>query len=200
MARRSDHSRDEIKEMALVAGERIIEEEGYKALTARRVSSAIGYTVGSLYLVFSNLDDLRLQINARTLDQLLSCLDAVIKHSNSPEDCIKKLAREYYRFVQSNELRWLMIFEHKLPKGVETPSWYVNHIAKLFECIDKQFYSLDRTKAQTESEMAARALWSGVHGICILASTGKLGVASVETVEPVVDVLVDNFLTGWAAV
>lgn len=198
MARRSDHSRDEIKEMALVAGEKIIEEEGYKALTARRVSSAIGYTVGSLYLVFSNLDDLRLQINTRTLDQLLACLDEVIKHCKTPEDCIKELAREYFRFAQGNELRWLMVFEHKLPGGVETPSWYLNHIAKLFESIDQQFYSLGSAKAQAESVRAARALWSGVHGICILASTGKLNVVSGESVESVVDTLVDNFLKGWA--
>jgi len=198
MARRSDHSRDEIKEMALVAGEKIIEEEGYKALTARRVSSAIGYTVGSLYLVFSNLDDLRLQINTRTLDQLLSGLDEVMKRCNTPHDCIKALAREYLRFAQRNELRWLMVFEHKLPAGIETPAWYLNHIEKLFECIDQQFYSLGSVKAQTGSVRAARALWSGVHGICILASTGKLNVVSGETVESVVDTLVDNFLKGWA--
>lgn len=70
MARRSDHSRDELREMALTAAEQIVLENGYESLSARKVASAIGYTVGTLYLVFENLDDLVLQVNARTLDRL----------------------------------------------------------------------------------------------------------------------------------
>ncbi|MFC1797586.1 helix-turn-helix domain-containing protein [Pseudomonadota bacterium] len=33
-------------------------EHGYEGLSARKVAAAIGYTVGTLYLVFENLDDL----------------------------------------------------------------------------------------------------------------------------------------------
>ena len=70
MARRSDHSREELREMALSAAEQIVVEQGYEGLSARKVASAIGYTVGTLYLVFENIDDLILNINARTLDRL----------------------------------------------------------------------------------------------------------------------------------
>ena len=70
MARRSDHSREELREMTLTAAENIVVEQGYEGLSARKVATAIGYTVGTLYLVFENLDDLILHINARTLDRL----------------------------------------------------------------------------------------------------------------------------------
>lgn len=58
MARRSDHSREEIKEMALTAALTILEEEGARGLTARKVATAIGYTVGTLYLVFKNQQEM----------------------------------------------------------------------------------------------------------------------------------------------
>ena len=58
MARRSDHSREELREMALAATEEIIDQQGLAGLTARKVAAGIGYTVGTLYLVFRNLDDL----------------------------------------------------------------------------------------------------------------------------------------------
>ncbi len=76
MARRSDHSREEIKELALNATEEIVAEAGFQALSARKVASAIGYTVGTIYLVFKNLDDLIMQVNARTLETLFKEVSA----------------------------------------------------------------------------------------------------------------------------
>ena len=54
MARRSDHTREEIREMALVATEQIVSVAGFSALSARKIAKKIGYTVGSLYLLFDN--------------------------------------------------------------------------------------------------------------------------------------------------
>ena len=40
----------------------------------------------------------------------------------------------------------------------------------------------------------ATALWSGAHGICMLAVTGKLQVATQASVQTLLDVLLDGFL------
>ena len=70
MARRADHSREELCEIAMQAAERIVETDGLRALTARNVADAIGYSPGTLYNLFANLDELILQLNGRTLDAL----------------------------------------------------------------------------------------------------------------------------------
>ena len=57
MGRRSAHSRDEIRDMAISAASKIVEKQGFQSLTARKVASEIGYTVGTLYHVFRNFDD-----------------------------------------------------------------------------------------------------------------------------------------------
>ncbi len=197
MARRSDHSREQIKQMALLAGEDIVAEYGSTALTARRLASNIGYTVGSLYLVFENLDDVTLQVNARTLDKLSFELDQVVSNHTEPQRCIGQLARAYIQFASNNPHLWNMVFEHRNDKDKEIPEWYQKRINSLFQRVENQFAKLIPNHSPDQNALAARALWSGVHGNCVLALTGKLDVVGVEDVENTSDLLIDNFLAGW---
>ena len=52
-------------------------------------------------------------------------------------------------------------------------------------------------KIDGEIAQAARALWGGVHGICILAVTGKLGGVGVESVPDLAESLLINYLDGF---
>ncbi len=44
MVRRSDHTKDELKQMAINAGYNIIKSQGFNKFSARKVASEIGYT------------------------------------------------------------------------------------------------------------------------------------------------------------
>ena len=76
MPRRSEHSLDEIRALALDAVEDLVASHGPTAISARKVAAQIGYTVGMLYHVFDNVDDLVLQANARLVDQLARANEA----------------------------------------------------------------------------------------------------------------------------
>ena len=76
MGRRNEHSREQLQEMAVTAADEIIASEGLRGLTARKVAGRLGYSAGSLYMVFDGLDDLILHVNARTLERLAHSLDA----------------------------------------------------------------------------------------------------------------------------
>jgi hypothetical protein len=52
MARRKDHTRVQLKEMSLLAGQKILQEEGIPSFSARKIAKEIGYTVGTVYNVF----------------------------------------------------------------------------------------------------------------------------------------------------
>lgn len=197
MARRSDHSRDEIKQMALEVAENLVAENGSTFLTARRIASGIGYTVGSLYLVFTNLDDLTLQVNARTLDRLSLRLDKTALKNDDPNRCIVELGRSYIRFAADHPKLWTMIFETRTGDESEIPGWYQERILSLFKGVERQFEKMRPNLKEESIRMAARALWSGVHGICILAQTGKLDVVGIENVERASNLLCENFIAGW---
>src|SRR5210317_2427063 len=199
MARRSDHSREELKEMALSAAEKIVVEQGYDGLSARKVATAIGYTVGTLYLVFENLDDLILHINARTLDRLHASMIESQAQCGDASNCLLQLGQVYIDFADEDPHRWAMVFEHRFSEDQVVPAWYRERIARMFALVEEALEPLAEQHTRAEVTQASRALWGGVHGICILALAGNLGVAGVDSVQDLTQTLITNYLRGFTA-
>ena len=197
MARRSDHSREELREMAITAAEQIVVEQGYEGLSARKVAAAIGYTVGTLYLVFENLDDLILHINARTLDRLHANMNASQTRCNDASDCLLQLGQVYIRFADDDPHRWAMVFEHRFSEDQVVPAWYQEKIARMFALVEEGLEPLAGQHTREAITQASRALWGGVHGICILALNDNLGVTGVDSVQDLTRTLITNYLKGF---
>jgi len=197
MARRSEHSLEQIREMVLNAAETIVIEEGFSALTVRRIALEIGYTIGSIYMVFANMADLITHLNARTLDDMAAQFEQV--QADGPEQCIEALAKTYLNYASRNFNRWHLIFEKRLPDGASMPAWYRDRIDHVFSRIEAQFAGLAPERTEVERKRAARALWGGIHGICVLSLSGTLDRVGVHDVEESVVLLVRNFIRGWVA-
>jgi AcrR family transcriptional regulator len=196
MARRSQHTLPEIKAMVLQAAETLVEEEGSKALTMRNVAFEIGYTVGSIYMVFENMNDLVLHVNARTLDALIDQFDRL--PSNGPAEAIEAIAGGYLDFASRRFNCWNLIFEHRQPEGVDFPDWYREKIDRAFSRFEAEFRRLAEGRSETQVKQAARALWGGIHGICMLSLTGKFAAAGgADDREASVKLLVRHFLESW---
>ncbi|GAB6141119.1 TetR family transcriptional regulator [Methylosoma difficile] len=201
MARRSEHSLEEIKAMVLSAAENIVAEQGGSALTMRRIASEVGYTVGSIYMVFANMADLITHINARTLEQIALQLDAAQSaEPQQPADiCVEQLAKTYLSYAGNHYHRWSLIFDYKLPEDFVLPDSYIQQIEAIFVRVENQFARLSPDCADADKRRAARALWGGIHGICLLSLTGKMDVVGLDDVEASVVLLVRSFMRGWIA-
>jgi AcrR family transcriptional regulator len=195
MARRSDHSRDEIRAMALASASATVAAEGLAGLTTRKVAQAIGYTVGTLYLVFRNLDDVVLHVNAATLDDLFDRLLAAGEEFRG-EARILAYARAYIHYAGSEPGRWGALYEHRMA-GSDVPQWYLDKVARHFEPVEEGLGEMMPDATRADVRLAARALWGGVHGICLLGLTDKLAVANVDSALALADSLVGNYLAGW---
>lgn len=183
--------------MALAAAEQILSEQGPGGLSARKVAKAIGYTVGTLYLVFDNLDDLILQVNGRTLDRLHAQMVAEQSRFQDPQERLLQLGHTYIRFANAEPHHWTLIFESRLPEGKGMPAWFQEKVTRMFSLVEAGLAPLAGHRSQEEIAQAARALWGGVHGICILAVTDKLGVAGVGSVQELAQALMSNYLRGF---
>ncbi|WKJ92092.1 TetR/AcrR family transcriptional regulator [Methylomonas montana] len=197
MARRSEHSQEQIREMVLVAAETIVVEDGFNALTVRKIAMEIGYTVGSIYMVFANMNDLATHVKARTLDELAKQLSDCAP-TGGVEQHILTLAETYLNFAAQHFNRWRMIFDVQSEEA--PPEWYQQKIEQLFAIVEELFKQLTPNGSPEQSRLAARTLWSGVHGICILSLTAKPQTSDVEVSKLSVDLLVNTFIQGWKAV
>jgi AcrR family transcriptional regulator len=195
MGRRGEHSKSEIESMALEAAEAIIESQGYSGLSARKVASAIGYTVGSLYFVFRNLDELVLRINGRTLDQLHAVLIDALTECRFPQQCVLAMSKAYLDFAAQHPHRWRMIFEHH-PRD-ESLSMDINRekLDSFYDLVEKQLKAL-AARPDEEIALAARAIWNGVHGIATM-TIKRIPLAGAEsTAHQISRNLISNYLSG----
>jgi AcrR family transcriptional regulator len=187
MARRADHTHEELYEMALRAAREAAEAEGFKGLTTRKIAGRIGYSTGTLYNLFEGLNDIIVRMNAGTLDRLYDALTEEAL-ADDPEEALKGLARGYIRFTVSNEKLWAVVFDPNLPRRGSLPGWYQEKVRRLLDLVE------EAPVEQAARLHSARVLWSGIYGICSLAAAGAL--ASEETLEQMADTLIVYYIDG----
>ncbi len=194
MGRRSDHSRDEIREMAIAAAAKHVETEGFQSLTARKVASSIGYTVGTLYHVFRNFDDLIVHLNAETIDEMGALIQQQTRKKRNPEVRIRTMAEFYVKYATDHPDRWRLVFEHRAPRGLPTPALMKERRDVMFEMVADNLREISPGRIPQQIDHTATALWSGIHGICILALTGKLYLGGAFSMVKLIDTLIDSVL------
>lgn len=198
MARRSDHNREELYKMALAAAQEIVKKEGFRGLTARKVADHIGYSAGTLYNLFKNLDEMALHVNAGTLGLLQENLSET-PLTGQPEQDIKALLDRYLGFIQSHDRLWSMLFEHKLPESMSLPDWYQVKVDEVLTLLEAALAPLYGPGQDQDKALAARVLWSSLHGICQLAAASKLDIVSEETTRALANNLVEIYVAGVRA-
>jgi len=200
MARRQDHSRKELKQIIIDAAYKIVQEQGYDALTARKVASGVGYAPGTIYNLFKSMDALSLHLNLITMDNLYTILNETSSDNAKTEDALKDMAARYYNFSKQNKNHWLMLFQTSMPEDVDYPQWFSAAVAKIFEPLENIITPL--YEDENSLKMAARGLWASMHGIIFLEATGKLPKTDPAKEEEVpnaldlVNFMITEFLKG----
>lgn len=196
MGRRNLHTREQQIEMAIAAAELILVSHGMPGLTMRKVADAIGYTVGNLYLLFDNQDQLLVAVNERTADAVYVSLRDAIEEAAEPKAQVREIAAAYIEYAMKHASRWRLMFEHNLPVGSPRPRAVELRIKRMFELVESALAVHLPGATGASLRLNATTLWSGVHGICVLAVTGKLQWSGMDRYRVLSDHLVDTFLAG----
>jgi AcrR family transcriptional regulator len=197
MGRRSDHSKEQLYELALRAAGEIIEADGPRALTARNVADAIGYSPGTLYNLFQNLDDLIIHLNGRLLDEMGDALAGPPVGDDTHEN-LKLLLHRYLLFIGERANRWTLLLEHTVP-GDQVPNWYRRKIEKVLSILEGALAPSFRCTDGEGPRRSARVLWASLHGIWSLGSSGKLDVLTSETTAEMAENLIATYVAGIEA-
>lgn len=192
MARRSDHSREQLADMAVAAAAKLAERDGLRGVTARGIAREIGYTVGTLYNVFDNLDDVLRHMNAATMDALYEHVTAEPVDAD-PERALHGLARRYLAFVGAHPRLWSAVIEFESQDGAPAPDWYALKAQRLVQLGEDAIAGLFGPRETTARRRNAYVLWSALYGVTALAQTTSLP----ETAAP--DALIDALVTTYVA-
>ncbi len=197
LARRYDHSREQLREMALTAAHEIVAQEGLRGLTTRKVAARIGYTVGTIYNLFDNLDDLIVHLNGQTLDELYNILSG-LPLGRGVETDLLTLSEAYAGFASTAFNRWNLLFEHRLPAGRDLPPWYDGKVDRLLALVEGALAPMFDASKRGECRKSAQVLWASLHGICSLANAHKLDLLGELSAADLSRRLIRNFVAGLA--
>lgn len=196
MARRNDHTREELISLTLNTVQDFLKDHSYHELSLRKVANMIGYVPSTLVNVFGSYNLLLLHAVAQTLDELAEEAKAVVCPSQSPNQALFELACCYHNFALQHPYRWQLIFEHNM-NGEDLPPWQAERINTMTGMLEGLLKQLGPHHSDEEVLTASRVLWAGVHGITLLSVDDKFFAGSAIDGKALIDNLLTQYLKTW---
>jgi AcrR family transcriptional regulator len=198
MARRADHSRAELTELVLNAATKIIAKEGLHGLATRKIALEIGYSAGTIYNIFNDLNAVISNVNARTLSKLgkaFSELDLV----EDPLSNAKLLLSVYLKFGQDNPKLLSSIVQHSSRDDLDSLDSYTNELEGVFAMVEKALTPIFEANTTQSPRVAVRALWAALQGISALPASALVLTEGNESRSSLSEHLVETYLRGIQA-
>ena len=181
MGRRSDHSRAELEAMIVAEGHRLLAETGFAAFSAREVARRVGYSIGTIYNVFSSLDQLLIAINGRTFELWTDYLRSRVDQGGG--DRIRALVQAYFDFAREHPKLWMAIYDHRLPTGMAMAPEDMEKRRALTQIVFDEIARQLPSRSEGDVEHLARSLIATVHGHCTFELNGSFALMGEN--EPV---------------
>ncbi|MFZ5572452.1 MAG: TetR/AcrR family transcriptional regulator [Thermodesulfobacteriota bacterium] len=203
---REDHEIAKIREGILDNALEIIVQEGFDALTMRRLAGRIGMTAPNIYNYFSGKHEIYISIVIRGFEMLYQDLSAAHASRDDGREQIREMIRTYLRFGMEKPRYYDIMFSRPTPK-------YKDYIGTPFEKLSAVEYRISMQIAELAREAASRILrlpenaeivylrlihiWSLLHGMISLHNSHIVGYV-VEHPQAVYDKLIDEFIHSLA--
>lgn len=181
MGRRSDHSRAQLEAMIVAEGHRLLAETGFAAFSAREVARRVGYSIGTIYNVFSSLDQLLIAINGLTFELWTEYLRRRVDQGGG--DRIRALVQAYFDFAREHPKLWMAIYDHRLPTGMAMAPEDMEKRRALTQIVFDEIARQLPSRSEGDVEHLARSLIATVHGHCTFELNGSFALMGEN--EPV---------------
>jgi AcrR family transcriptional regulator len=166
---------DEARETAVQAAAQLLEEQGLAGMKARTIANRAGLSVGSIYKLFGDIDDLIRLLNIHTYRDFAAHHQTALKGAQdrgaSIEDQLLALAGAYVEFVEANESRWLALLSFNRGQGAPTAA-YGNVQQELYAMVESVMSQSPGLADPVLCARTTRALWAAVHGIVVITLPG----------------------------
>jgi AcrR family transcriptional regulator len=197
MGRRADHSRVELTALAIDAAHAIIMQHGACQVTVRRLAAAIGYSPGTIYNLFKDIDDVLLHVAGQALNGLLARIAAQDLPAD-PALALHAMAKIYFHYAQEQALVWRLVMTPDRRAGYRYPLWYRLTVLRVLQRLEQALVPWFGHANSERRRRAALALFSSMHGICAVTQSGSFIQSPYSTGLALAKELIDAFITKWA--
>jgi AcrR family transcriptional regulator len=155
----------------------------------------IGYSPGTLYNIFENLDDVLLTLQVQLMGRTVEHLKRVPIGSDGEKN-IEDLAHAYVDFALVNRRMWNLFLAHSLPPGASVPTLFHDYTNSLVDIVRAALTPIAPNAPRESLDATARALWAGLNGITAIAATEKGVYLTPATAQSYARELTSNFIRG----
>ncbi len=188
--------KDNIQNLLLETGRKIVQEKGTEALTVRKLSEASGCSVGAIYNQFSNMDNFVVIQNYMTLDALAGCLEKVQKTGDAFAD-MNAFLHEFINFVIENKNLWFMLHSFHLRNNNRTFSYfYLRKVVKITGLINKLLIQLVPNMERPERILSSQILWLTLFALSSFLTKDILDSFTKVNKETICQLMFNTYVAG----
>lgn len=183
-----------LKSEILNIGWKILTEKGREALRLRDLAKKGGCSVGTIYNLFENVDEIVLRLNLKCLDMMYGSLhremNQGIQKGEDLKGVLRRMGKAYLTFGMKHPLLWKSLFENLAIDPF--PKWYREKVdggIEEIECAIVKSYGLKAGKAA----QIVGFFWAAIHGITSIMLNKKRG----QFDETYLNAYIDHCLKGF---
>ena len=192
--------KDNIQNLLLETGRKIVQEKGTEALTVRKLSEASGCSVGAIYNQFSNMDNFVVIQNYMTLDALAGCLEKVQKTGDAFAD-MNAFLHEFINFVIENKNLWFMLHSFHLRNNNRTFSYfYLRKVVKITGLINKLLMQLVPNMERPERILSSQILWLTLFALSSFLTKDILDSFTKVNKETICQLMFNTYVAGLTVI
>ena len=130
---RRTREKEEIRQNILDAARKIAVEEGWPAVTIRKIADRIEYTPPIVYEYFENKEDLFRELAYLGFRLMHKDLSSVAQQESDPKEVIKYLSMSHWDFAEKNPDLYQLMFSIEKPAPNEEMAAGIELIKNTFE-------------------------------------------------------------------
>ncbi len=190
--------KDNIRSALLAKGRELVCAKGTAFLTARKLSEASGYSVGTIYNQFANMDEFIFAQNILTLEALEERFQKILPDSSAYKN-LNRYVDVFVGFVLENPNLWMLLYnQHLKPEAKVLPFAYRRKLALVPQRLEKEFAKIFRQLSRRERKLSMQVLWLALFSLSSFLITPGLDNFSALNKENLCKLLLNTYLGGLA--
>ncbi|MEF8815515.1 MAG: TetR/AcrR family transcriptional regulator [Salinibacter sp.] len=178
----------------------LLVQDGYQALSMRRIADAIGYSATSIYLHFDSKDALLHALIHEGMMELRDRLrDTAVEHSEAPVERLRALCECFVEFGLENPEYYEIMFQLRPERMERYPAEKYRAARKnldffaqaLERGVERGIFEVD------DSRVSASTVWASLHGTVSLLLADRVDVRIDP--ETFIDTAIRQALRGFRA-
>jgi AcrR family transcriptional regulator len=170
---KTDAEKQQIRTVIMDAARELFIHRGVEAVTMRAVANKIGYSATSIYLYFSDKEQLLREVVDADVLKLAKALQSTLSISD-PLERFLQFARHYVQFALTNPNHYRMMFMTQHPpcdpalSSIEQHNPEQDAYAQLIGVAKSACDAGIFKKEFAEPVLLAQTVWAAMHGLCAL--------------------------------